>query len=282
VTMNWVRAVPEDRFAFGRNWLNFIELVDDRRTEEAMSSLTDTLGVQDLVGRTFLDVGCGSGLFSLAAARLGANVHSLDYDPDSVTACGVLRERFAPDSAWVVEQGSILDAEYTRGLGVFDVVYAWGVLHHTGALWRAMENASALVAPGGSLFISIYNDQGPASRLWWRVKRRYVHSSPLVRRALVLAGGVYFGARHIAASLVKAASGGTDRDKGRARGMSARHDLVDWIGGFPFEVAAPEEIFSFLHGRGFDLSFLKTCRGGLGCNEYVFTARARELADSAT
>ncbi|MFC7649809.1 50S ribosomal protein L11 methyltransferase [Streptosporangium lutulentum] len=65
-----------DRFAFGRNWKAFAHLVDETRVATAVDSLCAALGIEDLTGRTFLDVGCGSGLFSLAAHRLGARVHS--------------------------------------------------------------------------------------------------------------------------------------------------------------------------------------------------------------
>ena len=52
--------------------------------------------------------------------------------------------------------------------------------------------------------------------------------------------------------------------------MSRRHDLLDWVGGYPFEVATPEEVFAFCHDRGFELQELSTCGGGLGCNQFVF------------
>ncbi|MFG1686366.1 class I SAM-dependent methyltransferase [Nonomuraea sp. NPDC049269] len=270
MTVNAADKAAQDRFAFGDNWLSFLELVDEPRIAKAVTSLKDALGVSDLAGHTFLDVGCGSGLFSLAAHRLGARVHSFDFDAKSVAASAKLRSIFAPQSAWSVAQGSILDEAYTRTLGVHDVVYSWGVLHHTGAMWQAIEAASRLVAPNGLLYISIYNDQGLASRLWWRVKRRYVQSGPVVRRQLVLAFGTYFGIRGALARAVKRACGAKVPPAVRSRGMSAHHDLVDWIGGFPFEVAAPEEIFGVLRRRGFDLRYLKTCAGGYGCNEYVF------------
>ena len=125
------------RFAFGANWQSFVKLVDETRIEGARRSLTETLGITDLSGRTFLDVGCGSGLFSLAAYQLGARVRSFDFDPDSVAAAGELRRQHAPDSDWSIEQGSILDTQYVAGLGRFDVVYSWGVLHHTGNLLAA-------------------------------------------------------------------------------------------------------------------------------------------------
>ncbi|MEV6859376.1 class I SAM-dependent methyltransferase [Streptosporangium subroseum] len=255
--------------------------MDESRIENAMESLTRALGVTDLTGRSFLDIGCGSGLFSLAAHRLGARVRSFDYDPQSVAASGELRRRFAPDSDWEVRQGSILDDAYTRSLGTYDIVYSWGVLHHTGAMWQAIANASALVAPDGLLFISLYNDQGLNSRLWWQVKRHYVRSGPFARRVLVEASGTYLGARAVLARTLRRACG-EPVDRGvRARGMSARHDLVDWVGGFPFEVAAPDKVFAFLRERGFDLCFLKTCQGGIGCNEYVFNRTSAGHGDGA-
>ncbi|GAA1273632.1 class I SAM-dependent methyltransferase [Sphaerisporangium rubeum] len=266
------RRSADERFAFGENWLRYLDVVDERRIADATASLTAALEAGDLAGRTFLDVGCGSGLFSLAAHRLGAKVHSFDYDPASVAACEELRRRFAPHGDWTIERGSILDDDHMRRLGRFDVVYSWGVLHHTGEMWRAVDAAARLVAPGGALYIAIYNDQGLPSRLWWKVKHRYVRSGPLARGALLLSGGTYFGARRLVGRLAGEGDGGSPRARVRRRGMSARHDLVDWIGGFPFEVATPEQVFGHLRGRGFQLTFLRTCKGRLGCNEYVFAA----------
>jgi 2-polyprenyl-3-methyl-5-hydroxy-6-metoxy-1,4-benzoquinol methylase len=261
-----------ERFAFGRNWCDFTEIVDEPRIAVATESLTGALGVSDLSEQTFLDVGCGSGLFSLAAHRLGARVRAFDFDADSVAAASAMRERHAPDGAWSVERGSILDEDFVATLGRFDVVYSWGVLHHTGDMWRAMDLLAGLVAPRGRLYISIYNDQGFGSRVWRAVKRRYNRSGPVGRRALVLGSAAYLSRRRLARRLLALAGHPVPSPARapRARGMSARHDLVDWVGGYPFEVAKPEEVFAFLRERGFELCYLKTCGGGLGCNEYVF------------
>ena len=263
--------IAGDRFAFGSNWRDFVELVDERRIGAAVASLAGPLGATDLTGRTFLDVGCGSGLFSLAAHRMGARVRSFDYDAESVAATLELRERFGAGGGWTVTQGSILDEEAVTALGRFDIVYSWGVLHHTGDLWRALDIAAHLVTPGGLLFISVYNDQGFESRAWRRVKRCYNRSGALGRRLLVVASAAYLHRRRPVASLLKLMRGGdtTLVRPPRARGMSAKHDLVDWVGGYPFEVARPEQVFDFLRERGFELQHLKTCAGGLGCNEYV-------------
>jgi 2-polyprenyl-6-hydroxyphenyl methylase/3-demethylubiquinone-9 3-methyltransferase len=52
--------------------------------------------------------------------------------------------------------------------------------------------------------------------------------------------------------------------------MSPWRDVVDWVGGYPFEVARPEEIFEFFKSKGLVLGKFKTCGGGHGCNEFVF------------
>ena len=163
-----------ERFRFGENWARFLSLLDERRIAGAERSLREMLEAETLAGQSFLDIGSGSGLFSLAARRLGARVHSFDYDPQSVACTSELRRRyFADDEDWKVEEGSALDEAYVRSLGEFDTVYSWGVLHHTGEMWRALDNARLPVREGGKLFVAIYNDTGTQSGRWKAIKRTY-------------------------------------------------------------------------------------------------------------
>jgi 2-polyprenyl-6-hydroxyphenyl methylase/3-demethylubiquinone-9 3-methyltransferase len=263
-----------ERFEFGKNWSRFLSVLDEGRVRQAEASLAAMLEAPSLEGKSFLDIGCGSGLFSLAARRLGARVYSLDYDPHSVACTRELRRRYFPDDpAWTVEPGSVLDRACMERLGRFDVVYSWGVLHHTGNMMQALEHAALPVDSGGLLFISIYNDQGKFSRRWLAVKRLYNRSR--AARPFLLAGvAVLHWWRPTVKDFLRLRPFESWRRYGRDRGMSAWHDVVDWVGGYPFEVAKPEAIFDFYRQRGFALRRLSTCGGSLGCNEFVFQRRA--------
>jgi SAM-dependent methyltransferase len=260
-----------ERFEFGRNWSRFLARMDETRVAESERAVRTILRVDDLAGLSLLDIGCGSGLSSRAARRLGARVVSFDFDPSSVACTHELRRRDgANEDEWRVLQGSVLDPGFLESLGEFDVVYSWGVLHHTGAMWNAIDNAQRRVKPGGRLCIAIYNDQGKWSRVWLRIKQLYNRLPRGLRWLVAIPVLIRRWGPTMVRDLMRGRPLHTWRTYAVNRGMSPWHDLVDWVGGLPFEVAAPDAIFDFLDARGFRLIYLKTCAGGIGCNEYTF------------
>jgi 2-polyprenyl-6-hydroxyphenyl methylase/3-demethylubiquinone-9 3-methyltransferase len=273
------KPVPDEatRFDFGENWRRFADDLPPRRLEAAQASLVEMLGGDALRGKTFLDIGSGSGLFSLSAILLGASkVHSLDYDPISVETTDALRRRFAPEAAWTVERADVLDREHMASLGSWDVVYAWGVLHHTGRMWDAMEVACDRVAAGGNLFVSIYNDQGRLSAAWKAIKRLYNRLPIPLRAPYAVLVACPMELRALAGRALRLRPQEYfrlwSREEGYGRGMSRWRDLVDWIGGYPFEVARPAEVIAFCSARGFRLQRCETVGRSHGCNEFVFAA----------
>ncbi len=280
-SVNLREAPRTERFAFGKNWKHFSGLVTDERIQSSVASLRNALRLlpdEDLVERHFLDVGCGSGLSSLAALRLGARVTAFDLDQESVATTRTLIENSSHLSDhYSVEQGSALDPDFLASLGTFDIVYAWGVLHHTGEMWKAVAAVAETVGPSGLLLLALYNDQGGASRRWATIKRAYVRGGPIRQFCLVSAVGFCFELRAAIVRSLRLQNPLAFKEwnkRRHERGMSVWHDLKDWVGGYPFEVAKPEQVLDALRPRGFTLEAMKTCGAGHGCNEFLFRKSA--------
>lgn len=266
----------DDRFSFGRNWALFVQNKFDRnRVEAAKISLKSFLGLETLTGKSFLDIGCGSGLFSLAAHELGADrVVSFDFDPESVMCCQTLRQLAGEPETWNIFRGSVLNDAFLCTLGKFDIVYSWGVLHHTGAMWKAIENAACCATPHGIFFFAIYNRYRASilrrSETWWQIKRLYNRLPSLGKKTMEWA----FITVWFLLELIKGRKPWHEirNYESDMRGMDWRRDVTDWVGGWPYEYASPREIEECMVLLGWDLQHIKPTTGW-GCNEYVYIKR---------
>jgi 2-polyprenyl-6-hydroxyphenyl methylase/3-demethylubiquinone-9 3-methyltransferase len=236
--------------------------MDKQRLTVAIRSLQQLLRRPSVSGASFLDVGCGSGLFSLAAHELGAErVVGVDINPRCIAVSAENRDLFVPNAAVVFQEASALHPPSLEALGQFQIVYAWGSLHHTGAMWDAIRNVAQCVAPDGTLVLAIYNKH-ITSPAWTAIKWFYNQMPGVVRwlMAIVFAGIIY-----IAKWLV------TRRNPlDKERGMDFWYDVVDWIGGYPYEYASLQEVETFMQGLGFVLNWSVPAHVPTGCNEFVF------------
>jgi SAM-dependent methyltransferase len=258
----------EDRFKFGENWASFSRYLDEDGVKEAEQSLNTLFGDAALKGKTFLDIGCGSGLFSIAAARLGAQkVLGIDVDPMSVETSQVNAAHWLENNDGVsFLLGSALDAVQMDALGSFDIVYSWGVLHHTGDMDQAIRNVVRRVSDGGLLMIAIYNKH-TSSTGWKAIKWLYNRSNRFGQKLLIwFFTPIIFVAKWI--------STGGNPLKMR-RGMDYMHNVIDWVGGYPYEYASIAEMSAILEHFGFDVLKVNPAIVPTGCNEFVCKHRGK-------
>lgn len=261
-------------FSFGANWQDFIRTMPRDAVERALADHRQWLDDDQLQGARVLDIGCGSGLHALVFQLRGAGaLTAIDKDPHSVAATRLLRERLGSPAGWTVEEGSILDAALVERLArtPFDIVYSWGVLHHSGAMWQALEHAFRLVAPGGRLWISLYA-AGPRYARHLALKQRYNAASRL--------GKWWLERVHIAGIMLGRLRQGRNPlawNQAKERGMDTWHDLVDWLGGLPYEVAGIGAVVAAARARGFAALRIAEAPEG-SCQVYLFQRAAAGVA----
>lgn len=260
----------ETHFEFGENWKDYLRTIDQKRIDFAIEGVKK-LFPDGLAEKAFLDIGSGSGLHSLAALSLGAaSVMAIDIDENSVSATQELLTKCAPGPKWTAKVASIFDAS-PDALGKFDVVYSWGVLHHTGDMWRAIECATRFVNPGGRFAIAIYSKTTCDSM--WKIEKGFYSRAPRPVQWIIRQG--YMAAFMLAKAMMGKNPVAYVRNYSKMRGMNFSHDAHDWLGGYPYETASADEMRDRFSKLGFKevRSFPLPATFGLvgtGCHEFVF------------
>lgn len=256
-------------YSFGENWQDYLKDVSEREIESAKRDIMEWLGPVSIAGKAIIDIGCGSGIHSLAFYLLGAKeICSFDFDQLSVEATKTLWEKEGKPTNWRIFHGSILDEEWIKSLGKFDIVYSWGVLHATGAMWVAIEKSISLIKAGGILWIALYA-KGSGYLKDLELKKKYNSSSGWGKRWMI-----YRSIGWIMLSRLKHFQNPFTWNENRARGMNTYHDIVDWLGGLPYEVASEDEVLRFGRKYGLVLERIKVKNEG-GCSIYIFSLPTR-------
>jgi 2-polyprenyl-6-hydroxyphenyl methylase/3-demethylubiquinone-9 3-methyltransferase len=261
-------------FAFGKNWASYAELIDQRQIDESKIALVKLIPAEQFRGRSFLDIGCGSGLHALAAAKLGVSrIMAVDIDADSVATSRALLSGKNVATPWQTEVVSVFDLDAQR-LGTFDIVYSWGVLHHTGAMWEAVSKAASMVAPNGLLAIALYRKTHMDS--FWKLEKRVYAHAPRMIQSIVRAS--YIAAYRLAIGMRGTSYRDFVANYKLSRGMDFHHDVHDWLGGYPYETATAPEVDAKLTELGFKIErgFVRPISLGIlgsGCDEYVYRRR---------
>lgn len=266
-------------FDFGGNWSSYSGLIDEDRIRDAETALGKLVHAEDIVGKSFLDIGCGSGLHLLAASRLGAGrLVGIDIDPKSVVTAERVQNLFGQGVRGSIMRASVFDLS-PEGIGQFDIVYSWGVLHHTGAMREAIVRATRLVGPRGLFVVALYR-KTLTCRLWRWEKRWYSRASPAMQR---VARTIYTGLFRFNLLLARKSFRAYLHEYDRLnRGMDFSHDLHDWMGGYPYESTSPGEFDQLMTGLGFrperrflmpDSFPLRLGLFGSGNDEYVYRKR---------
>jgi 2-polyprenyl-6-hydroxyphenyl methylase/3-demethylubiquinone-9 3-methyltransferase len=263
----------ESHFAFGKNWASYSALISKAHVDAAKIGLIKLIPQDELKGRSFLDIGCGAGVPSLAAAELGVSrIMAVDIDPDCVATARTILSQQCRDVPWQVEQVSIFELDPKRH-GTFDIVYSWGVLHHTGSMWEAVNKAAEMVNPEGLLVIALY--RSTALDTIWRLEKRMYSRSPKSIQRLIRA--CYLGAFRLGLFATKRSFKEYQENYKTKRGADLHHDVHDWLGGYPYETALAPEVKSRLSALGFKAErvFARPRSIGIfgsGCDEYVYRA----------
>ena len=256
-----------ERFGFGSNWSSFVnKKFSDEKLESSIDAFKRFTKLDCLKEYDFLDIGCGSGLHSLAALKLNARkITSFDFDPNSVESTLKIRELNSVNAEnWQILEGSVLDIEFVSKLGKYNFVYSWGVLHHTGNVWLALENAASTVSNNGYFYIALYSfDVQPDPDFWLLIKKRYVGSGFISKKILEF---WYLFRFVLGSSFLTLIKYPFTKEK-RFRGMDLMTDIRDWLGGWPMEFVWDAEVVDYLKKLNFNLLEIKT---GEACTEFLF------------
>jgi SAM-dependent methyltransferase len=260
-------------FAFGKNWELYSRQINSSHIESSKKDLIGLIQLESLQGMSVLDIGSGSGVHSLSMMLLGCkDLVALDYDPDSVSTTNRVLSGKSFKGDFQVIQADIL--KHIPGIDgrTFDLVYSWGVLHHTGDMMKGIDRSISYVKPGALIALALYRKTLLCT--FWRIEKFLYSKSPKILQSLFQKTYEFvFGLG------IKIKTGQSLRayklSYFQKRGMDFSRDVHDWLGGYPYESIDPRYLIQYMEQRGFTLlnSHISKKQIGIlgsGCDEFLF------------
>jgi SAM-dependent methyltransferase len=173
-------------------------LTDDWFTQNVDRIISDELlclEPQWFWGKRVLDAGSGNGRWTVGLLRLGCDVLAVDASSHALDRVSEAVREHAPGSLDRLETRAVdlLDLPADLAAERFDLVFSFGVLHHTGDTYAALRNVAALVRDGGVLFLYLYGQQSVSGRSRAALELRRLALAPLpfeLKRRLIAKRGV--------------------------------------------------------------------------------------------
>jgi len=218
---------------------------------------------EEVQGMAVLDAGCGTGIFSAIFARNGAGrVVGIDISPGSLETARGLKEKFNLANV-SFERQDMLQLPFADG--TFDIVWAWGTVHHTTDPLRAISELARVLRLGGSIFLAVYK----------RTKLTWIHE--IIRKTLVKTPKQSWTAlsKIMAFFLSPVVFFFKKREKSR-KGEKLEELILDWYFVPIRHYYTPEEIRDVLEGKSFEIEKFLPASGRFdSSSNFIYKARKK-------
>ncbi|MFQ6107920.1 MAG: class I SAM-dependent methyltransferase [Candidatus Aminicenantales bacterium] len=216
---------------------------------------------EEVLNKSVLDAGCGTGVFSIIFARMGAlSVVGIDISKRSLERAQRQADQLGLQNA-TFQKVNMLRLPFTDAC--FDIVWSWGSVHHTADPFGCLAELIRVLKPGGSLLVAVYRRTGLT----------FLHET--LRKGLIRLPSKYWIPFSRFLSLVAAPgiSLFKKRDKSR-KGEKLEQLLFDWFFVPIRHSYLPEEIKSFLVKRGLVIKKYLPFSGRFNStSNFIFKAR---------
>ncbi len=217
-----------------------------------------------------LDGGSGSGMISVAFAVMGADVTGVDVTPKCVENGCKNADLFGVQCRFLKRNLLSLDLCGET----FDIIYNWGVLHHTQDARKSFTNLAKHLKPGGEMIVAVYLKTVLSG--FWNFLRIFYQESPQVFKTLFLnTGSIFLNGVDYFNNLF------FNKERYMMRGTNNKEILNDWFG-VPYRTFHTyEEVFEWFRENGLEYQLVNSATGRFkSTSNFVVRGSKKKLSNS--